>query len=225
MQECPSTGTSETGDWLRKQRSRNGGNLDRQKHFVLKPQSVQDRKFLNSPEAACFPGHCSPGRETRSLHFSTGPPRAHSGGLGSRASLPGCPSVKGSDAAGWGRGSSGSLRAHPLVTDCRVILPPCPLQRTCLGGGFLQHREPSASPVLTPRGCARESSAVGPVLFLVPKDRNSVANLELDFSPVYKAPWRCIPMAMGFLEIWYMRPLLIRTQNTRIPFPQNFRVC
>lgn len=28
-------------------------------------------------------------------------------------------------------------------------------------------------------------------------------------------------MAAGFPEIWSMWPLLIRTQNTRVPFPQN----
>lgn len=32
-------------------------------------QSVHDRKFLNSPEAACFPGHGRPVRAPESLHF------------------------------------------------------------------------------------------------------------------------------------------------------------
>lgn len=120
-----------------------------------------------------------------------------------------CPSVKGSDAGGWGEGSSGVLRAYPLVTEYRVALPQLPLCSSFIT--FTMHLPwgifsssilslLTLSPPHSQRLC-QESSAVGCILFLGPKEKNSVANLEFGFSQAYKAPWRCIPVAMGFLKI------------------------
>lgn len=51
--------------WAERQ-SRNRESSREGKHFVLEPsQSVQDRKFLNPPEAASFPDRGSPGRDMR----------------------------------------------------------------------------------------------------------------------------------------------------------------
>lgn len=111
-------GLSEIAD----RRGGSRGNSGQAKHFVLKPpQSVRDRKFLSSPEAA-WPLQPSQGPESPA--FPAPGPQAHSRGLLPRPRL--LHLWQRQPRGGLGCRRCGGLRTHPPVMDQGAPLPPLP---------------------------------------------------------------------------------------------------
>lgn len=145
-----------------------GKTLERQKHFVLMPsQSVHDRKCLNSPEAACFPGPCGPVRERRSLHFQRWAP-GHSRASGH--SRPAAPSEAAMPQVGPGPGVlRAALWSRTLALPSRLPWHFCSMPFTPhLTRGFSSSPQASQAPRPHPRDCWEP--AVGCIVFSAPTE-------------------------------------------------------